>query len=953
MKMYSKVFAMFLLLVAVFYQVGSTSVTEQQAEEDSAEVLFPWRQKTVGSSGLQRAKRAWVIPPINIPENTKQIPKNVVQIKSDTLEPGKVLYKIQGPGVDEDPKGFFEINETTGWVILMNVLDRETHSKFKIKAYALDLSGKPMEDPTELEIHVVDQNDNRPVFVQEEFTGRVHENSKPGTSVMQVEATDADDIETDNAALAYSIIGQESIPPFRINKTMFGIDEVTGIISTRDVGLDREEVEGFNITLQVADMSGSGLTSYSSALIYINDVNDNAPNFTSEMFQMSVMENKVQADIGRITVTDEDEPQTENWWVKYTITAGDPEGNFDIRRDDATNEGIVSVVKPLDYESLNYYELVVMVENESPLSLMGPKTPPSSATVTINVLNQNEPPGFWQSPLRLSVPEGSPAGTLLASNIALDPDRQALRYDVEYDPDQWLFLDDESGEITANKEITKNSRFLTKDVYMAVITVEATGDYPSTATATVYITVLEVNDFAPEPFSLSKFMCNDPEKGSGLVLSATDKDQPPHSAPFLFSLDDSEPENIRNWTLHRINDTHVALRLLSSVVEGEYVLPVVLSDSGMPALAEIHMVNVTVCHCNNEGDCQPILAAIFSAGVGLSLGALLIILGSIVLLLLLLLIMAAVEQCRRRPIRKGMLGISDDDIRDNILNYDEQGGGEEDECRAGQPLCDFVTPLTVCAVDVISDTHVALRLLSSVVEGEYVLPVVLSDSGMPALAEIHMINVTVCHCNNKGDCQPILAAIFSAGVGLSLGALLIILGSIVLLLLLLLIMAAVEQCRRRPIRKGMLGISDDDIRDNILNYDEQGGGEEDENAYNMDQLRNPNEIIPPPTTAMPRWKQPVRKDTPYNYPSPSYPRKTLADPIDIEDFINDGLDAADKDPNVPPYDTALIYDFEGDGSLAGSLSSIASGSSDGDQDYDYLNSWGPRFNKLANLYDQH
>lgn len=45
----------------------------------------------------------------------------------------------------------------------------------------------------------------------------------------------------------------------------------------------------------------------------------------------------------------------------------------------------------------------------------------------------------------------------------------------------------------------------------------------------------------------------------------------------------------------------------------------------------------------------------------------------------LLLIMAAVEQCRRRPIRKGMLGISDDDIRDNILNYDEQGGGEEDE----------------------------------------------------------------------------------------------------------------------------------------------------------------------------------------------------------------------------------------------------------------------------------
>lgn len=68
-------------------------------------------------------------------------------------------------------------------------------------------------------------------------------------------------------------------------------------------------------------------------------------------------------------------------------------------------------------------------------------------------------------------------------------------------------------------------------------------------------------------------------------------------------------------------------------------------------------------------------------------------------------------------------------------------------------------------------------------------------------------------------------------------------------------------------------------------------------------------------------------------------------------FSNQGLEAADNDPNVPPYDTALIYDYEGDGSLAGSLSSIASGSSDGDQDYDYLNNWGPRFQKLANMYD--
>lgn len=63
------------------------------------------------------------------------------------------------------------------------------------------------------------------------------------------------------------------------------------------------------------------------------------------------------------------------------------------------------------------------------------------------------------------------------------------------------------------------------------------------------------------------------------------------------------------------------------------------------------------------------------------------------------------------------------------------------------------------------------------------------------------------------------------------------------------------------------------------------------------------------------------------------------------------LDVADNDPNVPPFDTALIYDYEGDGSLSGSLSSLASSRSDEDQDYDYLNDWGPRFKKLANMYD--
>lgn len=57
---------------------------------------------------------------------------------------------------------------------------------------------------------------------------------------MSVSATDADDPMTENAFLSYSIIGQDSIPANAVTKIMFGINNQTGAIYTRDVGLDRE-----------------------------------------------------------------------------------------------------------------------------------------------------------------------------------------------------------------------------------------------------------------------------------------------------------------------------------------------------------------------------------------------------------------------------------------------------------------------------------------------------------------------------------------------------------------------------------------------------------------------------------------------------------------------------------------------------------------------------------------
>ncbi|XP_063168748.1 cadherin-15 isoform X2 [Candoia aspera] len=697
-----------------------------------------WHLQPRAKTAMRRVKRAWVIPPISVPENHRRVPHLLVQIKSDKQQPGVVVYSIKGPGVDEDPKDIFSIDNRSGKVYLNTMLDREKHDRFRLKAFALDLGGVPLEDPTDLEIVVLDQNDNRPLFQQDVFTGHVVEGAEPGTLVLKAEATDADDPETDNAALRYSIVGPGA-------GELFTINELSGEIQTAQVRLDREVTGIYNLTLQVADMSGEGLTTTATAVIYVEDINDNPSEFTTDEFHMEAPENRQDMEVGRVMVQDKDQPGSPNWLAKFTILEGDPRGAFAIHTDPLTNEGVISLVK--------------------------------------------------DNPCRGSVNEGAPAGTEIALFRARDPDTQKaqeLKYLPASDLADWLRVGPESGLVEAHQKVPPRATF-PGGWYITQILAVDNGTPPLTATGTLSIEVLEVNDHAPFLFPTTAELCRE---GGGLVLSAADEDLAPHAAPFHFHFG---PSSVHNWTLSHPNDTHVLLWPPVDVAKGLHVLPLLISDSGIPPRVRTQLLNVSVCACDQWGTCGAHAAATAAVVAGLSLGALMTILCSATLLLLLVLLVAGLERSRRQALRKGLLGDSQDDLRNNVLNYDEQGGGEEDQ-----------------------------------------------------------------------------------------------------------------------------------------------------DAYDLSQLRDPDLFGPP----APRGKPLRRRDTPYSYALPQHPQRVATCPADIEDFINEGLQAADSDPGVPPYDTALIYDYEGDRSVSGSLSSILSSLADEDQDYDYLSDWGPRFRRLAELYGQ-
>lgn len=72
--------------------------------------------------------------------------------------------------------------------------------------------------------------------------------------------------------------------------------------------------------------------------------------------------------------------------------------------------------------------------------------------------------------------------------------------------------------------------------------------------------------------------------------------------------------------------------------------------------------------------------------------------------------------------------------------------------------------------------------------------------------------------------------------------------------------------------------------------------------------------------------------------------------LPIGNFIADNIDKIEQE-NDGDTDSLRAFNYEGTNSDAASLSSLAASSDSSNiPDYDYLNDWGPKFSRLANLY---
>ncbi|XDV17296.1 hypothetical protein PO909_023183, partial [Leuciscus waleckii] len=310
-----------------------------ESPSDDLILMFP-----KSSTGLKRAKRGWVIPPFSILEDDKgPFPQKLHQIKSDFDKEAQMQYRITGEGADLEPKGTFTIDRLSGNVFVTRPLDREKKASYRLIAHATGVDVNIVDTPMEIIVNVMDQNDNKPVFTLNQFSGSVTEAAGIGHEFMTVTATDADDQEfTDNGVISYSIVKQDPELP---KPNLFTINPVTGGIRVNASGLDKEAFSRYTLLITATDRAGEGYVTTGTAVITVTDSNDNAPQFEQTTHTVSVPENKVGAEVARLAVTDGDEPGSPAWSTKYKIIGGDKSGFFSVTTGPSELEGIITTVK--------------------------------------------------------------------------------------------------------------------------------------------------------------------------------------------------------------------------------------------------------------------------------------------------------------------------------------------------------------------------------------------------------------------------------------------------------------------------------------------------------------------------------------------------------------------------------------------------------------------------------
>ncbi|PSN55020.1 Protein dachsous [Blattella germanica] len=321
--------------------------------------------------------------------------------------------------------GAFDIDRSSGSLVVARELDREVQSEYRLEVRALDTSASnnPQSSAVSVRVDVADVNDNAPHWPQDPVIIPVSEDTPVGSAVWNFTATDAD--AGSNGEIRYSLVKQW---PNSTRNPTFTVDPLTGTLTLHS-DLDYEVLPEYTLIISATDQAtnkSERLSTSVTARIIVKDANDNAPVFVSPTSSTVLLSDSVTVGSTLLHVIAVDNDSGENGRVTYMITSGNQEGKFSLSYDMGVltlARSLASVDTPGNKRGSGssvglsgggrYVINITATDHGSPS--------PRQATKVLHLIVQGtkeNPPRFLHSVYHANVSEDAPVGTYVAKVLA-------------------------------------------------------------------------------------------------------------------------------------------------------------------------------------------------------------------------------------------------------------------------------------------------------------------------------------------------------------------------------------------------------------------------------------------------------------------------------------------------------------------------------------------------------
>uniref|UniRef100_A0A9J8BM33 FAT atypical cadherin 2 n=1 Tax=Cyprinus carpio carpio TaxID=630221 RepID=A0A9J8BM33_CYPCA len=483
---------------------------------------------------------------------------DVIQVTAHDAD-SAVAYMIS----ESTNKNAFKIDQSTGIISVNDSSELQFHNELKITA-----SDGLYKDTTIVKFNITNATKTSLKFEDRMYVATVLENST-SIKILAVLKTTGSYL---NEPLQYTVLNPHG---------KFAVVPSSGVLQTTGVPFDREVWDKYDVAVEVRDMRHPPRVDITHVKVYIDDINDNAPEISNLPHSLMISDETEPGDVlFQVLATDND--SGENGSILFSL-----EDDFGLFRIDRYL-GDVSLLRPLDFESVNKYVLTVLVSDEGEPSLS------AAGTLYVQVQNRSHP--IFQSlyyPLKL--PENIKPLTTILHVQARNPEGYRLIYNLEEDNASRFFnIDFKTGVLS----VTDFLDFETQTKH--ILTVRATDSVTGTfAEAKVEIDVEDINDNAPVFQSLS--YVTDMSEGlpigtSVLQVSAVDNDSGRNS-DITYQLVDKENEF---FEIDPLSGILVTSQVLDYETTQQFTLKVKVTDKGAPPLSGEAQIIVNVIDVNDN-----------------------------------------------------------------------------------------------------------------------------------------------------------------------------------------------------------------------------------------------------------------------------------------------------------------------------------------------------------------